>query len=132
MGQSFVAALAQNDFFRESEERNITILDIREPPNLENFTKKKKEKNEIPLHRTFTLSPSSIQFLEEIGVTERMNYERFCEYFHMQVWEKQGSSYLTFSSEDGNGMGRTVENDHLSAALYNQLKENVFYSSYFK
>lgn len=46
----------------------------------------------------------------------------------MQVWEKQGTSYLKFAGADADpkwGMGRTIENDHLSAALYNQLKENV-------
>jgi 2-polyprenyl-6-methoxyphenol hydroxylase-like FAD-dependent oxidoreductase len=44
------------------------------------------------------------------------------EYYWMQVWEKQGSSYLTFNNDDGSSMGRTAENDHISAGLYEQLK----------
>lgn len=131
VGQSFVAALAHNNYFQESGPKNITVLDLREPPSLEKFQGDIKE--EIPMHRTFTLSPSSVEFLENVGVVDKMNMERFREYYHMQVWEKQGSSFLTFNGENGEGMGRTVENDHLTAALYSHLKENVnfFFLNFF-
>ena len=123
VGQTFAQALSNHNYFKESEDGNIVILDMREPPALSNFSEKG-----VPNQRTYTLSPASLNYLNNLETLNLLNQDRFQEYFNMQVWEKQGTSYLKFNAGEADsqwGMGRTIENDHLSAALYEQLKDNV-------
>lgn len=76
----------------------------------------------IPEQRTYALSNASNDFLEALGVHHFINMERYKAYYWMQVWELQGGSYLSFKAEENKNIGRTVENNHLTAALYQRLK----------
>jgi len=84
-----------------------------------------KPVTQVPEQRTSTLTPSSLRFLRDIGGLEHVNEERFRPYHRISVWERDGSGFLNFEHEDQREMGRTIENSHLVAALYQSLKESV-------
>lgn len=100
------------------------MLDLKTPPNINHFLGE-EQKNRVPDQRTYALSPTSIDFLRDLGILNKMNDDIFTEYQWMQVWEKIGRSYISFEGKQGRPLGRTVENDHLSGALYSKLQETV-------
>ena len=123
VGLSFAKALAGHSYFREEGPRKIAVVDVREPPGLGQFAE--KPATQVPEQRTSTLTPSSIRFLSDIGGLELVNEERFRPYHKISVWERDGSGFLNFEHEDQRELGRTIENSHLVAALYQSLKESV-------
>lgn len=99
------------------------MVDLREPPAIAQFAE--KPATQVPEQRTSTLTPSSIRFLRDIGGLEHVNEERFRAYHRISVWERDGSGFLNFEHEDQREMGRTIENSHLVAALYQSLQQSV-------
>ena len=123
MGLSFAQALVNHPYFREAGPKKIAVVDLQEPPSLARFSGEAGA--EPPEQRTSTLTPSSLRFLRDIGGLEHVNSERCRPYHRVCVWERDGSGFLSFEHEDQREMGRTIENSHLVAALYQSLKESV-------
>lgn len=115
--------MTRHPYFKNEGKKKVAILDLNEPPKLENY--KKLGLEDVPEQRTSTLTPSSLRFLTDIGAMHHVNDQRCSSYHKMQVWEKDGSSFLGFEHPDCRSMGKTIENSHLVAALYHQLREEV-------
>ena len=79
----------------------------------------------VPEQRTSTLTPNNLRFLKDIGGLDLINEERLNPYYEIFVWEREGHGALHFEHEDKREMGKTIENGHLVAALYDLLKRDV-------
>lgn len=123
VGLAFATALTRHSYFRKEGRKKIAILDLNEPPKLDKYIVNGPA--DVPEQRTSTLTPSSLRFLTDIGVMQHVNDDRCARYHRMQVWEKDGSSFLAFEHPDKRSMGRTIENSHLVAAMYHLLKQEV-------
>ena len=123
MGLAFATALSRNQHFKDKKGKKIAIIDPKEPPKLDKF--QALSEKDCPEQRTSTLTPSSLRFLTDIGAMEYVNKDRCASYHRIQVWEKDGSSFLAFDHPDNRSMGRTIENSHLVAALYHLLQIEV-------
>jgi len=121
VGLAFANAVANHSYFREGRAKKIAVLDFKEPPKISSY--KETPKEAVPEQRTSTLTPSSIRFLQDSGALEYVNEERFRPYHHIKVWERQGRGFLSFEQTDNREMGRTIENNHLVAAIYEALKK---------
>ncbi|MEQ9084758.1 MAG: FAD-dependent monooxygenase [Alcanivorax sp.] len=70
--------------------------------------------------RVSTLSEASHWLLRHAGVWERLDPERVQAYASMQVWDRDGTGEVRFSAADAGAdcLGWLLENDHLTAALF--------------
>ena len=67
-----------------------------------------------------------MSFLENLGVTDKLNWERIAKFENMQVWDKISESSISFNSKGKDQpIAYQVENDHIQSALYDRLKEEV-------
>ena len=124
VGQTFSLALSNFSYFKEQDENRILLLDLKEPKPVEKYYVEGLVEKVIPEQRTFSLSHTSVNFLKELGVLDKLENKRFVPYYNMQVWETEGNSFMQFN-EEGNGiMGYTIENDHLTSAGYKKITEN--------
>lgn len=75
--------------------------------------------------RVATLSEASHWLLRHAGVWERLDPERVQSYASMQVWDQDGTGEVRFSAADAGAdcLGWLLENDHLTAALYDAAGE---------
>jgi 2-octaprenylphenol hydroxylase len=62
--------------------------------------------------RVSALTPTSIRFLESLGVWQRVPSERTAPYQAMCVWDADGTGRITFNAEDvaASSLGHIVEN----------------------
>ena len=70
--------------------------------------------------RVSTLSEASHWLLRHAGVWDRLDPERVQAYASMQVWDRDGTGEVRFSAADAGAdcLGWLLENDHLTAALF--------------
>lgn len=70
--------------------------------------------------RVSTLTEASHWLLRNSGVWQHLDPERVCPYASMRVWDEEGSGDLSFfaTDADAEALGWLLENQHLSAALY--------------
>lgn len=115
--------MTHHPFFKQADHKRIAIVDVKEPPKLEQYQSLRPE--DVPEQRTSTLTPSSLRFLRDVGGLDLVNRDRCKDYYRMQVWEKDGSGFLGFARADNASMGCTIENSHLVAALYEKLRRDV-------
>lgn len=142
VGLAFAKAISNHPHFKETDETGprIAVLDVRPPPEMKSFG---ASASPVPDQRTSTLTPGSIKFLKDIGGLDHLNRERFQEYYGIKVWERCGQGVLRFNPTNqqsetsldqdslggayrperaGKEMGRTIENSHLVAGLFESLK----------
>ena len=69
--------------------------------------------------RVSALTPTSIRFLESLGVWQRIPSERTAPYQAMCVWDADGTGRITFNAEDvaASCLGHIVENRQTVQAL---------------
>ena len=69
--------------------------------------------------RVSALTPTSIRFLESLGVWQRIPSERTAPYHAMCVWDADGTGRITFNAEDVAApyLGHIVENRQTVQAL---------------
>lgn len=74
--------------------------------------------------RVSAISPSSQRLLIELGVWSEIQNQRCCHYHNMVVWHENGSSQMSFASEQigVSHLGSIVENRLLQSVLLQQLK----------
>ena len=118
-----MTALTKHAYFKSPNTKKIAVFDLKEPPSLDAYFKSSVD--EVPEQRTSTLTAGSLRFLKDIDAMEFVNMERCASYHRIQVWEKDGSSFIGFGHKDNKSMGRTIENSHLVAAMYHKLKLEV-------
>ncbi len=70
--------------------------------------------------RVSTLSEASHWLLRHAGVWDRLDPARVQAYASMQVWDQDGTGEVRFNAADAGTdcLGWLLENDHLTAALY--------------
>tara|TARA_A100001391_G_scaffold194811_1_gene171446 strand:+ start:1416 stop:2669 length:1254 start_codon:yes stop_codon:yes gene_type:complete len=75
--------------------------------------------------RVSTLSEASHWLLRHTGVWERLRPERVQGYTSMRVWDQDGTGEVAFDAADAGAahLGWLLENDHLTAALYDAARE---------
>lgn len=69
----------------------------------------------IPDLRVSTLTPSTLRFLDKVGVGEKILPPVSAAFDTMQVWDAYGRGHMQFSSPEG--LGQVVENEVLKDAL---------------
>lgn len=75
--------------------------------------------------RVSALSPVSIDFLQQLGVWQRIRATRAAPYRRMRVWDQAGSGDVTFEARDIGlpELGYIVENSLVQAALWEAIKQ---------
>ncbi|KAI8823007.1 uncharacterized protein EV422DRAFT_523003 [Fimicolochytrium jonesii] len=83
-------------------------------------------------NRVSSITNTTFQFLEDLGVWDTISSDRRRPYYTMKVWDAIGSGQITFDASEGLPAGipvdpiaQIVENTHLQAALVNGLKEKT-------
>ena len=74
--------------------------------------------------RIYAISPGNADWLEDLGVWQRMNTERITPIDAMQVWGDENTESLNFNAEDAfaNNLGYILENSALQQALWDELE----------
>ena len=78
-----------------------------------------------PAARVSTLSEASHWLLRHAGAWERLRPARVQGYTSMRVWDQDGTGEVAFDARDAGAeyLGWLLENDHLTAALYDAASE---------
>ncbi|WNO08835.1 UbiH/UbiF/VisC/COQ6 family ubiquinone biosynthesis hydroxylase [Teredinibacter sp. KSP-S5-2] len=74
--------------------------------------------------RVVALSKKSSQFLQGIGVWQDISLQRLCPYFHMTIWDSEGTGKLEFDCDDQHedNLGHIVENSVVVKALQQKIE----------
>ncbi len=107
-GLSLAIALSKSDF-------HVVVIDGADCPTSVN---EGVALNDWDL-RVSALTPTSIRFLESLGVWQRISSERTAPYQAMCVWDADGTGRITFNAEDVAApfLGHIVENRQTVQAL---------------
>ena len=107
-GLSLAIALSKSDC-------HVVVIDGADRPKLVN---EGVALNDWDL-RVSALTPTSIRFLESLGVWQRIPSERTAPYQAMCVWDADGTGRITFNAEDvaASCLGHIVENRQTVQAL---------------
>lgn len=75
--------------------------------------------------RVSALSPTSIAFLDALGVWPLIRHQRTAPYRRMRVWDQAGSGDVTFDCADIGlpALGHIVENGLIQAALWRKIAD---------
>ncbi|KHJ35752.1 putative ubiquinone biosynthesis monooxygenase coq6 [Erysiphe necator] len=84
----------------------------------------------LPSHqfssRCSSLTPSSVRFLEQIGVWKHMKLDRIQPYHEMQVWDGVSGARIEFNWQDperGSTIAYMTENLNLASALIKRIED---------
>ena len=74
--------------------------------------------------RIYAISPGNADWLEGLGVWQRMNAERITPIAEMQIWGDANAEALNFNAEDAfaDNLGYILENSALQKALWDELQ----------
>jgi 3-demethoxyubiquinol 3-hydroxylase len=125
-GGSIVGASLALDLLHATRgDLNICIIDQVTPPKLDDCLARK-----VPDIRTYALSPSSVNFLEKLGVWRDVQ-SRAQPYKSMQIWESRGRGLLRFHASEMNlaQLGHIVEDSTVLSAVYAALDSHEHSSS---
>ncbi|MCO5567035.1 hypothetical protein L7F22_020718 [Adiantum nelumboides] len=86
--------------------------------------------NTVPDLRVSALTPSTINFLEEVDAWKYISSSRHAPFDTMQVWDYTGLSYTRYSAADvgKQALGYVVENKVILSALHTRLQDLGFAS----
>ncbi|KAI5068331.1 hypothetical protein GOP47_0016676 [Adiantum capillus-veneris] len=84
----------------------------------------------IPDPRVSALTPSTVNFLEEVDAWKYILYSRHAPFDSMQVWDYTGLSYTRYNAADvgKHVLGYVVENNVILSALYTRIQDLGFAS----
>lgn len=121
IGPSLAAALSNTPL---SSSLRVGIIESK-PLEAEGFFKDTKSLPPIPDLRTCTLSPSTVSFLEAIGVWESINEMRVAPFYSMKVWDSLGIGNIEFEASDLNQttLGYVAENSIVTGSIFSLLKQ---------